>query len=247
MRVGGGAGIGVKYLARRSAHRRNDRLRRHGAHLPRGVRCVRNIRRAQVYSPSRDHREEYAAEMRASSGSRSSRSTAHARPSRAPTSSRPAPTRCPGLRSGVARAGDARDQPAQPHHEVPNDAANAPTSSCAKVSPGSSSPRPSASRPAAAITGSVSRRDHRRAEAPAAGDAAAEGLREERHRQAPRLRRLRLGRGAGPHRAKRSASTRTPATRGCSSRRSAAGSTTSRALGRGREIPTEWFLQDIRD
>ena len=69
MRVGGGAGIGVKYLSR-------DDAQVVGMIGSGGMArtyleafcCVRKIRRAQVYSPSRAHREEYAKEMSAQLG-----------------------------------------------------------------------------------------------------------------------------------------------------------------------------------
>jgi alanine dehydrogenase len=66
MRVGGGAGIGVKYLAREDA-RVVGMIGSGGmarTYLE-AFACVRDIRRCQVYSPSREHREAYAAEMRA--------------------------------------------------------------------------------------------------------------------------------------------------------------------------------------
>jgi alanine dehydrogenase len=69
MRVGGGAGIGAKYLARDDAHVvgmiGSGGMAR--TYLE-AFCCVRDIRRAQVFSPSREHREAYAAEMRAKLG-----------------------------------------------------------------------------------------------------------------------------------------------------------------------------------
>lgn len=69
MRVGGGAGIGVKYLAREDA--RTVAMIGSGGMARtylEAFACVRPIERCRVYSPNRAHREEYAAEMRAKLG-----------------------------------------------------------------------------------------------------------------------------------------------------------------------------------
>lgn len=65
MRVGGGAGIGVKYLSREDSHVV-------GMYGSGGMArtfleafcCVRDIKQCKVYSPTPSHREEYAEEMR---------------------------------------------------------------------------------------------------------------------------------------------------------------------------------------
>ena len=65
MRVGGGAAIGVKHLAREDA-RIVGMLGSGGmarTYLE-AFACVRDIQRCQVYSPSREHREAFAVEMR---------------------------------------------------------------------------------------------------------------------------------------------------------------------------------------
>ena len=102
-------------LARGRARRRDDRLRRHGAHVPRGVRCVRDIRRARSTAPAATIARSTPPRCARSSGSRSSRSTS-ARAAIAGADIVVGLHRRdrPGLRSGVARAGDARDQPQPP-------------------------------------------------------------------------------------------------------------------------------------
>jgi len=64
MRVGGGAGLGAKYLARADAHVvgmiGSGGMAR--AYLQ-AFTCVRDIRKVRVYSPTKAHREAYASEM----------------------------------------------------------------------------------------------------------------------------------------------------------------------------------------
>jgi alanine dehydrogenase len=64
MRVGGGAGIGVKYLSREDSHV-VGMLGSGGMARTflEAFTCVRDIRRCRVYSPNARHREEYAEEM----------------------------------------------------------------------------------------------------------------------------------------------------------------------------------------
>src|SRR5271155_2537077 len=66
MRVGGGAGIGTKYLAREDAHvvgmLGSGGMAR--TYLE-AFTCVRDITECRVYSPTKAHREEFAAEMSA--------------------------------------------------------------------------------------------------------------------------------------------------------------------------------------
>ena len=64
MRVGGGAGIGVKYLSREDSHV-VGMLGSGGMARTflEAFSCVRDIQRCNIYSPNRAHREEYAAEM----------------------------------------------------------------------------------------------------------------------------------------------------------------------------------------
>jgi alanine dehydrogenase len=64
MRVGGGAGIGVKYLSREDTHV-VGMLGSGGMARTflEAFKCVRDIRRCKVYSPTPAHREEYAEEM----------------------------------------------------------------------------------------------------------------------------------------------------------------------------------------
>lgn len=69
MRVGGDGAIGVKYLARKDAEvvgmLGSGGMAR--AHVE-SIGCVRNIRKVQVFSPTRANREAFAAEMRAARG-----------------------------------------------------------------------------------------------------------------------------------------------------------------------------------
>ncbi len=69
MRVGGGAGLGAKYLAREDAHVvgmiGSGGMAR--TYLQ-AFASVRDIRKVRVYSPTKAHREEYAAEMAAKLG-----------------------------------------------------------------------------------------------------------------------------------------------------------------------------------
>jgi alanine dehydrogenase len=64
MRVGGGAGIGVKYLSREDSHVvgmiGSGGMART---FLQAFTCVRDIRQCKVYSPNAQHREEYADEM----------------------------------------------------------------------------------------------------------------------------------------------------------------------------------------
>ncbi len=64
MRVGAGAGIGAKYLSREDAHVvamiGSGGMAR--SYLE-AFSCVRDIRKARVYSPTKSHREQYAEEM----------------------------------------------------------------------------------------------------------------------------------------------------------------------------------------
>ncbi len=64
MRVGGGAGIGVKYLSREDSHV-IGMLGSGGMARTflEAFTCVRDIRLCKVYSPNAEHREQYAAEM----------------------------------------------------------------------------------------------------------------------------------------------------------------------------------------
>ncbi|MGY9005512.1 MAG: ornithine cyclodeaminase family protein [Alphaproteobacteria bacterium] len=64
MRVGGGAGIGVKYLAREDSHV-VGMLGSGGMARTflESFKSVRDIRQCKVYSPTAEHREEYAEEM----------------------------------------------------------------------------------------------------------------------------------------------------------------------------------------
>jgi len=66
MRVGGGAGLGAKYLAREDAHTvgmiGSGGMAR--TYLE-AFSCVRDIRQVRVYSPNHEHREAYAREMSA--------------------------------------------------------------------------------------------------------------------------------------------------------------------------------------
>ena len=64
MRVGGGAGIGVKYLAREDTHI-VGMLGSGGMARTflEAFKCVRDIRLCKVYSPNAEHREAFAAEM----------------------------------------------------------------------------------------------------------------------------------------------------------------------------------------
>jgi alanine dehydrogenase len=64
MRVGGGAGIGVKYLAREDTHV-IGMLGSGGMARTflEAFKCVRDIRLCKVYSPNAEHRETFAAEM----------------------------------------------------------------------------------------------------------------------------------------------------------------------------------------
>jgi alanine dehydrogenase len=64
MRVGGGAGIGAKYLAREDTHV-VGMLGSGGMARTflEAFKCVRDIRLCKVYSPSAEHREAFAAEM----------------------------------------------------------------------------------------------------------------------------------------------------------------------------------------
>ncbi|MBT3791421.1 MAG: ornithine cyclodeaminase family protein [Rhodospirillales bacterium] len=64
MRVGGGAGIGVKYLAREDSHV-VGMLGSGGMARTflESFKSVRDIRQCKVYSPTPEHREEYAEEM----------------------------------------------------------------------------------------------------------------------------------------------------------------------------------------
>jgi alanine dehydrogenase len=64
MRVGGGAGIGVKYLAREDSHV-VGMLGSGGMARTflEAFKCVRDIRLCKVYSPNAEHREAFAAEM----------------------------------------------------------------------------------------------------------------------------------------------------------------------------------------
>ena len=63
-RVGGGAGIGVKYLSREDSHvvgmLGSGGMARTFLDA---FTCVRDIKKCKVYSPTADHREEYASEM----------------------------------------------------------------------------------------------------------------------------------------------------------------------------------------
>jgi len=64
MRVGGGAGIGVKYLSREDSHVvamiGSGGMART---FLEAFTCVRDIRQCKIYSPNAQHREEYADEM----------------------------------------------------------------------------------------------------------------------------------------------------------------------------------------
>jgi alanine dehydrogenase len=64
MRVGGGAAIGAKYLSRENCHvvgmLGSGGMARS---FLEGFKCVRDIRRCKVYSPNPRHREKYAEEM----------------------------------------------------------------------------------------------------------------------------------------------------------------------------------------
>lgn len=64
MRVGGGAGIGVKYLSREDSHVvgmiGSGGMART---FLEAFTCVRDIQLCKIYSPNREHREVYAAEM----------------------------------------------------------------------------------------------------------------------------------------------------------------------------------------
>jgi alanine dehydrogenase len=64
MRVGGGAGIGVKYLSREDSHV-VGMLGSGGMARTflEAFRCVRDIRLCRIYSPNAAHREQYAEEM----------------------------------------------------------------------------------------------------------------------------------------------------------------------------------------
>jgi alanine dehydrogenase len=66
MRVGGGAGLGAKYLARADAHivgmLGSGGMAR--TYLE-AFTCVRDIKQCRIYSPNREHREAFAAEMAA--------------------------------------------------------------------------------------------------------------------------------------------------------------------------------------
>jgi alanine dehydrogenase len=64
MRVGGGAGIGVKYLAREDTHT-VGMLGSGGMARTflEAFKCVRDIRLCKVYSPNAEHREAFAADM----------------------------------------------------------------------------------------------------------------------------------------------------------------------------------------
>ncbi len=64
MRVGGGAGIGVKYLSREESHK-VGMLGSGGMARTflEAFTCVRDIRQCKIYSPNSQHREEYAEEM----------------------------------------------------------------------------------------------------------------------------------------------------------------------------------------
>lgn len=64
MRVGGGAGIGVKYLSREDSHT-VGMLGSGGMARTflEAFTCVRDIQLCKIYSPNAAHREEYAAEM----------------------------------------------------------------------------------------------------------------------------------------------------------------------------------------
>jgi alanine dehydrogenase len=69
MRVGGGAGIGAKYLAREDTHTvgmlgSGGMARTHME----AFMCVRDLKRLQVYSPTPANREAFAAEMRETYG-----------------------------------------------------------------------------------------------------------------------------------------------------------------------------------
>ena len=64
MRVGGGAGIGVKYLARENSHS-VGMLGSGGMARTflEAIKCVRDIRLCKIYSPNPAHREQFAEEM----------------------------------------------------------------------------------------------------------------------------------------------------------------------------------------
>jgi alanine dehydrogenase len=64
MRVGGGAGIGVKYLSREDSHT-IGMLGSGGMARTflEAFKCVRDIRLCKIYSPNPEHREQYAEEM----------------------------------------------------------------------------------------------------------------------------------------------------------------------------------------
>jgi alanine dehydrogenase len=69
IRVGGGAGMGVKYLSRADSHSVGMIGSGGMARTYLEAFCgVRDIRRVKVYSPNEDHRRAYAAEMRARFG-----------------------------------------------------------------------------------------------------------------------------------------------------------------------------------
>ncbi len=69
MRVGGGAGIGAKYLAREDAHEVGMVGSGGMARAFLEAFCiVRDIQKCKVYSPNPDHREQYAEEMSAKLG-----------------------------------------------------------------------------------------------------------------------------------------------------------------------------------
>jgi ornithine cyclodeaminase/alanine dehydrogenase-like protein (mu-crystallin family) len=69
IRVGGGAGIGAKYLSRADSHLVGMIGSGGMARTYLEAFCaVRDIRSVKVYSPNEDHRREYAAEMRARLG-----------------------------------------------------------------------------------------------------------------------------------------------------------------------------------
>lgn len=64
MRVGGGAGIGAKYLSRKDAH--VVAMIGSGGMATtylKAFSCVRDIRKVRVYSPTKSHRERFAEEM----------------------------------------------------------------------------------------------------------------------------------------------------------------------------------------
>jgi alanine dehydrogenase len=101
LRVGADAAIGTRYAAREDA-RVLGLLGSGGmarSHLEALLR-VRRLERVQVFSPTREHRERYAAEMRDQHGLEVSPSPSRGRPSAARTSSPRAPTRRPRSCSG---------------------------------------------------------------------------------------------------------------------------------------------------